>query len=54
MIKWIVAKEIHCEGWRVVEEEWGVRRCFRRVDTFKEAYKLAKAMGFGKEPKIEE
>ena len=54
MTKWLVVKESKCDGWRVVAEEYGIRSCFRRVNDFKEAYKLAKVMGFGKEPKIEE
>lgn len=54
MTKWLVVKESKCEGWRVVAEEYGVQSCFQRVNEFKEAYKIAKAMGWGKEPEVRE
>lgn len=53
MSKWIIVKNEKNE-WRIVEEAYGVRSLFQWAKDYSEAYKLAKAMGFGKEPKVEE
>ena len=52
MSKWIIVKNEKNE-WRIVEEECGIRSLFRWAESYEAAYKTAKAMGFGKEPKVE-
>ena len=52
MSKWIIIKNEKNE-WRIVEEEFGVRSLFKWARDYNEAYKTAKAMGWGKEPVVE-
>lgn len=52
-IVWKVKKNHNCSGWRVVRSEWGIDGVWRMMDNYEEAYRMAKAMGNGKEPEIE-
>lgn len=52
MSKWFVVKTDN--AWRVVVEEYGIRSHWTWCKTFNEAYKMAKAMGWGKEPAVED
>lgn len=53
MSKWIIVKNEKNE-WRIVEEAYGVRSLFQWAKDYSEAYRIAKAMGWGKEPVVEE
>ena len=52
-IVWKVKKNYNFSGWRVVRSECGVDGVWEMMDSYEEAYRMAKAMGFGKEPEVE-
>ena len=51
MSKWIIVKNEKNE-WRIVEEAYGVRSLFQWAKDYNEAYHIAKAMDWGKEPVV--
>lgn len=51
---YIVAKSYGKDEWRVVTYEWGSRSLYKTYKDFDSAYKMAKALGAGAEPKIED
>ena len=50
---WIVTYYTSTNEWGVVSYEWGSRSLYQCYKDFDSAYKMAKALSCGKEPKIE-